>query len=208
MPTQQKIRDTEAEKRGSASRREILDAAARLFQKNGYGDTSLRELANAVGMKAGSLYYHFASKEQLAIEVLGTGVKGVAQAVSARLEDAGSGASPSQRVSIAIRAHLDAILNDSGYTSAHIRCFPYTPASVQTQLRAVRRDYEDIWTGLIDDLLGPRCSRDEARHLRLAVLGALNWSLEWFDPERDSAESFAATVERLILSAPVSGRSG
>ena len=186
MPTQQKIRDTEAEKRGSASRREILDAAARLFQKNGYGDTSLRELANAVGMKAGSLYYHFASKEQLAIEVLGTGVKGVAQAVSARLEDAGSGASPSQRVSIAIRAHLDAILNDSGYTSAHIRCFPYTPASVQTQLRAVRRDY--------------------ARYLRLAVLGALNWSLEWFDPERDSAERFAATVERLVLGAPVPGR--
>ncbi|MDA4848189.1 TetR/AcrR family transcriptional regulator [Hoeflea poritis] len=208
MPTQQKIRDTEAANRGSASRREILDAAARLFLKNGYGDTSLRELANEVGMKAGSLYYHFASKEQLATEVLGIGVKGVAEAVSARLDDAGGGASPSQRVSIAIRAHLDAILNDSGYTSAHIRCFPYTPANVQAQLRAVRRDYEDIWTGLIDDLLGPRRNEDDARYLRLAVLGALNWSLEWFDPERDSAETFAATVERLILGAEIPGQAG
>ncbi|WP_136658544.1 TetR/AcrR family transcriptional regulator [Nitratireductor sp. XY-223] len=203
--TQPKISDRQptggAERRGSASRREILDAAARLFQKNGYGNTSLRELANEVGMKAGSLYYHFASKEQLAIEVLGAGVKGVAQTVSARLAEAGADASASQRVSIAIRAHLDAILNDSGYTSAHIRCFPYTPAAVQTQLRNVRRTYEDIWTGLIDDLLGPQRDEPDARYLRLAVLGALNWSLEWFDPARDSAEGFAEMVERMILGA-------
>ncbi|WP_419910263.1 TetR/AcrR family transcriptional regulator [Hoeflea sp.] len=190
----------DASSRGSASRREILDAAARLFLKKGYSDTSLRELAGEVGMKAGSLYYHFASKEQLAIEVLGTGVKGVAEAVATRLGEVGKEASAAQRISIAIRAHLDAILNDSGYTSAHIRCFPYTPAGVQTQLRAVRRSYEDIWAGLIDDLLGPQHDEMQARYLRLAVLGALNWSLEWFDPERDSAEDFARTLEKLLLS--------
>lgn len=194
--------------RGDGSRRDILDAAARLFQQKGYDATSLRALADAVGMKAGSLYYHFASKEQLAIEVLAIGVEGVTETVSARLRAAGPDVTPRQRVSIAIRAHLESILSDGGYTSAHIRCFPYTPDAVQSQLRTVRRTYEDIWATLIDDVLGAQSCAEEARRMRLATLGALNWSLEWFDAGRDDMEDYARTVERLIFAAsdkPVAG---
>jgi len=43
------------------TRRQILDAAAKLLRQNGYASTSLRDIAAATGMKAGSLYYHFAS---------------------------------------------------------------------------------------------------------------------------------------------------
>src|SRR5947209_17027405 len=52
--------------RGGGTRRQILDQAARLLRTNGYASTSLRDIAAATGMKAGSLYYHFASKEALA----------------------------------------------------------------------------------------------------------------------------------------------
>ncbi|MCY6381588.1 TetR/AcrR family transcriptional regulator [Hoeflea prorocentri] len=207
-PTDTQARGSGRKNRGNGSRRDILDAAARLFQQKGYDATSLRELANAVGMKAGSLYYHFASKEQLAIEVLAIGVKAVTDNVSAHLKAAGPGVTPQQRVSIAIRAHLESILSDGGYTSAHIRCFPYTPEAVQSQLRTVRRTYEDIWTGLIDDLAGLGERPEEARHIRLATLGALNWSLEWFDAERDDMEDYARTVERLIIGASGNVNSG
>ncbi|MEX3008026.1 TetR/AcrR family transcriptional regulator [Hoeflea sp. TYP-13] len=191
----------DTQKRVPDSRREILDAAAKLFLEKGYGDTSLRELAARVGMKAGSLYYHFTSKEQLAIEVLRIGVDTVAQTVRARIEEAGPVTTPAERVSIAIHAHLEALLLKSEYTSAHIRCFPYTPLAVQEELRAVRRAYEDIWARLIDDLLGPDRVEAEARYLRLAVLGALNWSLEWFDPKRDDAGDYAKALEQVILRA-------
>ena len=39
----------------------ILDAAALLFGRQGYGAVSLRMIAEAAGIKAGSIYYHFAS---------------------------------------------------------------------------------------------------------------------------------------------------
>ena len=47
------------------ARSRIMDEAANLFLQRGYEGTSLRQLAEVVGMKAGSLYYHFSSKDQL-----------------------------------------------------------------------------------------------------------------------------------------------
>ncbi|HSM22357.1 MAG TPA: helix-turn-helix domain-containing protein, partial [Rubrivivax sp.] len=43
----------------------MLDAAARLFCRQGYDGTSVRDIARAVGMLPGSLYCHFATKEDL-----------------------------------------------------------------------------------------------------------------------------------------------
>jgi Transcriptional regulator len=55
------------------TREKILDAAAALFSRQGYNGTALRDIAAALDMKAGSLYYHFDSKEQLVLEIFKTG---------------------------------------------------------------------------------------------------------------------------------------
>ena len=47
------------------SKANILIAARTVFAKKGYSEASLREIAEAVGIKAPSLYAHFASKEAL-----------------------------------------------------------------------------------------------------------------------------------------------
>lgn len=56
---------------GSTPRDEILDAAAELFTTRGYAATSTRSIAEAVGMRQASMYYHFARKEDLLRELLG-----------------------------------------------------------------------------------------------------------------------------------------
>lgn len=48
----------------------ILDEAARLVRLRGFSATSVRELLNAVGLKKGSLYFHFTSKRELGLAVL------------------------------------------------------------------------------------------------------------------------------------------
>jgi AcrR family transcriptional regulator len=53
-----------------SAREEILEAAAQLFSENGYAATSTRSIALAVGIKQASLYYHFASKEDILAELL------------------------------------------------------------------------------------------------------------------------------------------
>lgn len=51
-------------------RQEILDAAAALFAERGYAATSTRQIAERVGVKQASLYYHFADKERILLELL------------------------------------------------------------------------------------------------------------------------------------------
>lgn len=53
---------------GSAAedtRRRILDTATELFTQRGYAGTSVRDIAERLGMTKGALYYHFASKDEL-----------------------------------------------------------------------------------------------------------------------------------------------
>jgi AcrR family transcriptional regulator len=55
---------------GAATTRAIREAAIRLIERHGFEATSLRMLADAVGIQAGSLYNHFASKEALLFDLL------------------------------------------------------------------------------------------------------------------------------------------
>src|SRR5215471_5472503 len=62
--------------RGALKREQILDAAAKVFARRGYTSTTLSEIAEEVGSAgAGSLYYHFESREHLIEEVLRRGVR-------------------------------------------------------------------------------------------------------------------------------------
>ncbi|MEU7826581.1 helix-turn-helix domain-containing protein [Catellatospora sp. NPDC049133] len=54
----------------ATAREEILDAAAELFAQRGYAATSTRLIAEAVGIRQASLYYHFDNKEQILAELL------------------------------------------------------------------------------------------------------------------------------------------
>ena len=56
--------------KGHATRAFILQSAAEAFAERGYGDTTLSELISRSGLTKGAFYFHFASKEQLALAVL------------------------------------------------------------------------------------------------------------------------------------------
>ena len=53
----------------------MLDAAAERLVAQGYTATTLREIAADIGIKAGSIYHHFESKEDLFIEVFSRGIE-------------------------------------------------------------------------------------------------------------------------------------
>lgn len=72
---------------GATAREEILDAAAELFTQAGYAATSTRAIAEAVGIKQASLYYHFANKEQILFDLLLTTVQPSRVVAAALLRD-------------------------------------------------------------------------------------------------------------------------
>jgi len=68
VPTKKKPQGTPSPER----RRELLATAAEVFAAQGYNATTVRKIADAAGMLAGSLYYHFDSKESMIDEILST----------------------------------------------------------------------------------------------------------------------------------------
>lgn len=183
------------------SRRMILDTAARLFREQGYAATSVRDIAGACGIKAGSLYYHFAAKDDIVGEVLEEGVQKtfdrVREAVAALPEDAPA----ATLLRTAVRAHLHAMFRMSDYTIANLRIFGQVPPPVRAAHAKLRDAYERYWAGLL-----ARCARrgdlDAARDLRLArlfLIGAMNGTLDWYRPGRLSIEAVADELAALFL---------
>lgn len=64
-----------AEKSESHRRHDILQVAAGLFRHRGYERTSVRQIADALGIKSGSLFYHLASKEEILVAVIEEGMR-------------------------------------------------------------------------------------------------------------------------------------
>ena len=188
------------EKLRDVSRRMILDRTARLLVRKGYGDTSLRNIAQACDMKAGSLYYHFESKDALVEEVLTEGVN----RVDARVRDAlvaKDDAPPLDRIRLAMEVHLATLHDRSDYGSAHIRCFAHVPSEIRRRLRAVRGRYEAVWTELLDTARanGDIAAAIDLPTLKFAVIGMMNWTLEWRLPAGAGPEEMAGRFFRIAF---------
>lgn len=165
---------------------QLLDAAASLFGERGFHATSMRDIAKAVDMLSGSIYYHFESKEEMLLAVYTEAAKRVAEAVDKAIA---SETEPWRRLEAASAAHLEMLINFRDYTRVMIRTLPYEAGDLGPRLRDIRRDYETRFRQLIEDLPLPP---DVDRHyLRLLLFGALNWSQVWYNPGGDPPEMVA-----------------
>ncbi|WP_186420368.1 TetR/AcrR family transcriptional regulator [Bosea sp. CS1GBMeth4] len=190
-----------AELEGGA-RRLILDHAARLLRSSGYHQTTLRELAEAVGIRKASLYHHFRSKEEIVEAVVNDGVRFVHDAVRAALEAAGE-ADPRRRLEAAIAAHLSALHGHSDYTCASIKVFSFGDNPTPESVRRTRRAYDDLWRALIEDLAGAGGLAPGAapERLRLFLLGAMNGSVDWYREGRFDLAALAGELTALVAPA-------
>lgn len=165
------------------TRQRVLDAAAGVFSEHGYAAASMVMIAEAAEMEAGSLYYHFRSKEELAFQVLSIGVKrarAAVEEVAARFPE-----DPVRAFEEAVHAHLTVVLDLSAYTSANIRIYGQVPEDQRQRHRAEQRRYVAVWREIIDSAVASGQLRADvhAGVVRQLVLGAMNWSIEWYDPE-------------------------
>ncbi len=186
---------------GSESRQLVLDTAARLFRTQGYAGTSLRDIAGEAGMKAASLYHHFASKDAIVAEVLRIGVEQVFGRVQAAVEALPPDAGADALLQTAVHEHLQGMHGLQDYTSANLRIFGQVPAHVREAHLPTRDAYERYWAALLT-----RCARrggfDRRRDLRLARLflfTAMNGTLDWFQGGAVSLKALADELTELIL---------
>jgi TetR/AcrR family transcriptional regulator, cholesterol catabolism regulator len=156
-------------------RDELLRAAARLFAKGGFEATSMRDIAGEVGMIAGSMYYHFPSKDDLIAAVYARGVAQITEAVRAAIDTAKT---PWDRLEAACVAHLQELLAESAFARVMTADLSRLSPALKRRLVARRDSYETLFVGIMDVL--PLPAGTDRRLLRLHILGALNWTPTWY----------------------------
>ncbi len=179
-------------------KRALMDAAAKLFATQGYRATTIRDIAGAVAMLPGSVYYHFPSKEHLLLAIYREAVEGISARIDAALDGLDD---PWDRLEAAATAHLDAILDESAYAKVMVRVLPEDGREIAADLTRARDDYERRFQGLIAELDLP--DGVSAGILRVMMLGALNWSQVWYRSGGETPANIARNFLKVVKSGVV-----
>lgn len=161
-------------------RDDILREAARLFRQKGYERTSVRDIAEAVEMQSGSLFYHFPTKEDILVEIMGAGI----DMLISRLEDAlKTVESPREKLLTLLRVHLTAMLEDApDAMNAYLYEWRSLSPAARGKLIAQRDTYERWLGGLLSELAEAGLISPDVKLFRLFMLGAINWTAQWYNP--------------------------
>ena len=175
------------------SREKLLSVSARLFARGGFEATSMRDIAGQAGMLAGSMYYHFPSKNDLIAAVYEAGVGEIGAAVDA----ATTGRLDAwERLEAACVAHLETLLAASAHAAVMAAELRRLDPRLRRRLVVLRDRYERRFVELVDAL--PLATGTDRTLWRLHLLGALNGTAIWYRPGGKSPAAIAKGLVAML----------
>ncbi len=175
-------------------RADIVRAAGRLFHEKGYPATTIRDIAGAVGMRSGSPFYHFKTKQDMLGAVVLEGMHAIHQAVE---KVAVSGKSSRATFEAMLRAHLNQLLGEEGrdFAATLLHESRHLNPEVSAEVVLHKDRYELMWQKVLNDLKRDGLIADDSTVARLFLIGALNWTVQWYRP--DGSQSVAQIARKL-----------
>ncbi len=158
----------------------ILEAAAELFRDRGYVATSMRDLAEAVNLKASSLYNHISGKE----EILKTICFQNARRFLAGMKDIESQAiSNTDKVRALIHLHIQIATEDFTSITAFNDEWRHLSEKELEKFIELRRDYEQRFKAIIKQgILAGEFTDLEPTIALYTVISAVRWIYDWYKP--------------------------
>ncbi len=159
-------------------RNKLVRAASRLFREKGYDGTTVRDIARAVGLQSGSLFYHFRNKEEILVAVMLNGMRRTSEAAENALA---RHSEPGERLQALFRAHLETLLGDLQDDMIVLLYEQRSmPAEAREHLITMRDAYERVWQEVIEAAVTAGVVDGDAALIRRFSLGALNWTVQWY----------------------------
>jgi AcrR family transcriptional regulator len=159
----------------------VLEAAARVFHEKGYESTSIQDIAEAVGILKGSLYYYIRSKEDLLYEILQS-VHEDALANIERLDGVEGGGL--ERIRAFVTAHLTFNAENLTRMGVFYHDFRSLTDGRNATIVAARDVYDEKLRSLIRQGQEEQtiCPDLDPKVTAIAVMGMLNWIYQWYRP--------------------------
>jgi AcrR family transcriptional regulator len=178
---------------------EIVDIAARLFYERGYQSVSTRSLAQAAGIQGGSLYHHFASKEEILYRIVQYGSGEFFAGLLPHLE--AEGATCPERLERFVRAYITDAQPRRYAIAVLFRDMAHLSPDHFVELQAVRRHFQQmVQRFLADGVAAGEFSVPDPKVAGIAILDLLKGVDAWMrEPGRLGRRQVADTYAVLIL---------
>ena len=166
--------------RRARKRIDILKSAAAAFQRRGYHGASVEEIASALNMTKGNLYYYFKNKE----EILYVCHEHALEVILKHLNDVEKSDLPADRkLRSLINGFVHLFIDEMQGTSWTLELEALTPALLKktiTKRDRVERGFRRILEeGMTEGIFTP----GDPKLLTFAILGVINWIPRWYNPE-------------------------
>jgi TetR/AcrR family transcriptional regulator, cholesterol catabolism regulator len=196
---------------GTASRKrreEIFDAAARIFHEKGYEATSIQDVADAVGILKGSLYYYITSKEDLLFQVIDEVHRESLEKLDALKQVEGDSL-------VRLRRFIESHVENNARNLVRIGVFFHDFRSLSPERRAQIVAERDLYDKALRSLIregqveGVVAEDVDPKLTAMAILGMMNWIYQWYRPDGShSPERIAREFANLVLAGVVTGAAG
>ena len=175
----------------------MIRAAAREFNRKGYHNTSLDDIAARLEVTKPTVYYYVTSKEQLLFQCFLAGL----EQIRAAFNDATVAGRPArERLAAVLRRYAEAIASDFGWCMVRAEDQDLSPA-MSRHIKALKSEIDQglrqlIRAGIADGSIRP-C---DPKMTAFALAGSLNWIAHWYRQDRsltaaEIADAFVATFE-------------
>jgi len=182
-------------------------AALALFARQGFAGTSTREIADASGLTAGSLYHYMGSKDDLLEQVMLGGMTGLLEAAAAVVA---ATEQPPQRLVSLVQLHVAVHARHRLEAKVVDREIEQLPPATRKRIGAMRDEYEGVWRGVVSaGIDAGDFGVADARLATLALLGMCTEVATWFRPKGPlTPEALGLEFAQMTLSLLRAGRSG
>lgn len=171
----------------------LFDTAADLFWRRGYGATTTREIASALGIQQASLYHHIASKEDLLYRICISSLEPFLEEVPATVARMDC---PIERIKILIHAHLTTLLRYQQRNVTQLTESRSLSTRHRTEVLAMRDKYEHFSRSTLENAQTAGGIRRDvpSKYLSLALMSILNHAALWFRKGRGLSEEDLAEI--------------
>lgn len=182
-------------KKGRGRRAEVIEASAQLFYSQGYDATSVQDIADALGLLKGSVYYYMDSKEDLLFEIIEQGHVQLTALVQGVLdiEDVG----PAEQLREFIRRHTLFVAENLVLLRIFFNDFRSLSEERRATVISERDRYDELVRGILmrGQAAGVFHNRFDPKIVAMGILGMTNWLYQWF--RTDGGMSASAVGDQL-----------
>ncbi|HZT98144.1 MAG TPA: TetR/AcrR family transcriptional regulator [Ktedonobacteraceae bacterium] len=193
------------EKRTRLTQKAIVEVAAELFARNGFGATSLDDIAEILGVTKPALYYHIKNKEEI-LRLICLLILNVAEEPLLHIVE--SDLPPVEKLRRAIEHHIAIAADRSPALSVFYREQQHLTGPFAKEIALRKKDYEHYFQRILEEGQATGAFKAiDSKIVTFGLLGMCHWLSQWYKPygrytPQQIAEIFANMIESGLIPSP------